>query len=200
MAADNSARAIFIRGLLLLGMMLYLIYSLGFQNTDELKQQITQEVNASRSLISNDRWLSVIANSEATLSTLINDYKLIDYLNTILIPDTSTPWNELRCRKDDISKLHCGKKSTPADLSVHFRWNLILGWLILFSPYLIAMLADGMYQWKLKRYVFGNVTVQFYRIWFRAFWIIGALTFIYLSMPNMSLFNNIAQLFPLSHC
>ncbi|EOK4316698.1 conjugal transfer protein TraJ, partial [Escherichia coli] len=71
MAADNSARAIFIRGLLLLGMMLYLIYSLGFQNTDELKQQITQEVNASRSLISNDRWLSVIANSEATLSTLI---------------------------------------------------------------------------------------------------------------------------------
>lgn len=32
MAADNSARAIFIRGLLLLGMMLYLIYSLGFQN------------------------------------------------------------------------------------------------------------------------------------------------------------------------
>ncbi|TRQ12147.1 conjugal transfer protein TraJ, partial [Salmonella enterica subsp. enterica serovar Panama] len=70
MAADNSARAIFIRGLLLLGMMLYLIYSLGFQNTDELKQQITQEVNASRSLISNDRWLSVIANSEATLSTL----------------------------------------------------------------------------------------------------------------------------------
>ena len=116
MAADNSARAIFIRGLLLLGMMLYLIYSLGFQNTDELKQQITQEVNASRSLISNDRWLSVIANSEATLSTLINDYKLIDYLNTILLPATSTPARGM----NDISKLHCGKKSTPADLSVHF--------------------------------------------------------------------------------
>lgn len=60
MAADNSARAVFIRGLLFLGMMLYLIYSLGFQNTDDLKQQITQEVNASRSLISNDRWLSVL--------------------------------------------------------------------------------------------------------------------------------------------
>ena len=116
MAADNSARAIFIRGLLLLGMMLYLIYSLGFQNTDELKQQITQEVNASRSLISNDRWLSVIANSEATLYTLINDYKLIDYMNTILIPDTSKPARGM----NDISKLHCGKKSTPADLSVHF--------------------------------------------------------------------------------
>jgi hypothetical protein len=77
MAADNSARAIFIRGLLLLGMMLYLIYSLGFQNTDELKQQITQEVNASRSLISNDRWLSVIANSEVR-----NICVSIAYINT----------------------------------------------------------------------------------------------------------------------
>ncbi|MCS1136024.1 DUF4400 domain-containing protein, partial [Escherichia coli] len=77
-----------------------------------------------------------------------------------------------------------------------FRWNLMLGWLIVFLPYLFAMLADGMYQWKLKRYVFGKVTVQFYRIWFRAFWVISALTMVYLVMPNMSLFNNIAQLFP----
>lgn len=198
MAADNSARAIFIKGLLLLGMMLYLIYSLGFQNTDELKQQITQEVNASRSLISNDRWLSVIANSEATLSTLINDYKLIDYLNTILIPDTSTPARGMNYVAEKMTSVnYTVAKNLPLLIYQSiFRWNLILGWLILFSPYLIAMLADGMYQWKLKRYVFGNVTVQFYRIWFRAFWIIGALTFIYLSMPNMSLFNNIAQLFP----
>nr|WP_251077334.1 DUF4400 domain-containing protein [Escherichia coli] len=79
-----------------------------------------------------------------------------------------------------------------------FRWNLILGWLIVFLPYLFAMLADGMYQWKLKRYVFGKVTVQFYRIWFRAFWVISALTMVYPVMPNMSLFNNIAQLFPTS--
>lgn len=70
------------------------------------------------------------------------------------------------------------------------------GWLIVFLPYLFAMLADGMYQWKLKRYVFGKVTVQFYRIWFRAFWVISALTMVYPVMPNMSLFNNIAQLFP----
>lgn len=48
-----------------------------------------------------------------------------------------------------------------------------------FLPYLFAMLADGMYQWKLKRYVFGKVTVQFYRIWFRAFWVISALTMVY---------------------
>ena len=115
MAAANSARAVFIRGLLFLGMILHLIYSLGFQNTDELKLQITQEVNASRSLISNDRWLSVIANSEATLSTLINDYKLIEYLNTILIPETTVPTRGL-----NYVKLHGGKESPPADLSVHF--------------------------------------------------------------------------------
>ena len=66
-------------------MVIYFGYSLAFQNTEELKYQITQEVNASRSIISNDRWKSVIANSEATLNWLVHDYKLIDYLNTILI-------------------------------------------------------------------------------------------------------------------
>lgn len=70
------------------GMVIYFGYSTAFQNTEELKYQITQEVNASRSIISNDRWKSVIANSEATLNWLVHDYKLIDYLNTILIPDT----------------------------------------------------------------------------------------------------------------
>ncbi len=73
------------------GMVIYFGYSLAFQNTEELKYQITQEVNASRSIISNDRWKSVIANSEATLNWLVHDYKLIDYLNTILIPDTKKP-------------------------------------------------------------------------------------------------------------
>ncbi|WP_426721108.1 DUF4400 domain-containing protein [Enterobacter cloacae complex sp. 301C7] len=155
-------------------------------------------MNASRSLISNDRWLSVIANSEATLSTLINDYKLIEYLNTILIPETTKPARGLNYVAEKMSSVnYTVAKNLPLLIYQSiFRWNLILGWLIVFSPYLIAMLADGMYQWKLKRYVFGNVTVQFYRIWFRAFWIIGALTFVYLSMPNMSLFNNIASTVP----
>lgn len=198
MAVDNSTRATFFRGLIFLGMVGYLVYSLGFQNTDELKQQITQEVNASRNLISNDRWLSVIANSEATLSTLINEYKMVDYLNTVLIPDTSKPARGLNIIAEKMTSVnYTMAKNIPLLLYQSiFRWNLILGWLIVFLPYLFAMVADGMYQWKLKRYVFGNVTVQFYRIWFRAFWIIGALTFVYLSMPNMSLFNNIAQLFP----
>jgi len=198
MAVDNSTRATFFRGLIFLGMVGYLVYSLGFQNTDELKQQITQEVNASRNLISNDRWLSVIANSEATLSTLINEYKMVDYLNTVLIPDTSKPARGLNIIAEKMTSVnYTMAKNIPLLLYQSiFRWNLILGWLIVFLPYLFSMVADGMYQWKLKRYVFGNVTVQFYRIWFRAFWIIGALTFVYLSMPNMSLFNNIAQLFP----
>ena len=89
MAADNTSRAAVLRTMLF-GMVIYFGYSLAFQNTEELKYQITQEVNASRSIISNDRWKSVIANSEATLNWLVHDYKLIDYLNTILIPDTKT--------------------------------------------------------------------------------------------------------------
>lgn len=88
MAADNTSRAAVLRTMLFFGMVIYFGYSLAFQNTEELKYQITQEVNASRSIISNDRWKSVIANSEATLNWLVHDYKLIDYLNTILIPDT----------------------------------------------------------------------------------------------------------------
>ena len=87
MAADNTSRAAVLRTMLF-GMVIYFGYSPAFQNTEELKYQITQEVNASRSIISNDRWKSVIANSEATLNWLVHDYKLIDYLNTILIPDT----------------------------------------------------------------------------------------------------------------
>lgn len=91
MAADNTSRAAVLRTMLFFGMVIYFGYSLAFQNTEELKYQITQEVNASRSIISNDRWKSVIANSEATLNWLVHDYKLIDYLNTILIPDTKKP-------------------------------------------------------------------------------------------------------------
>ena len=178
MAADNTSRAAVLRTMLFFGMVIYFGYSLAFQNTEELKYQITQEVNASRSIISNDRWKSVIANSEATLNWLVHDYKLI-------VAEKFTSIN------------YTMAKNIPLLLYQSiFRWNLILGWLIVFLPYLFAMLADGMYQWKLKRYVFGKVTVQFYRIWFRAFWVISALTMVYLVMPNMSLFNNIAQLFP----
>ncbi|MFP1529478.1 hypothetical protein ACLB1R_35575 [Escherichia coli] len=84
MAADNTSRAAVLRTMLFFGMVIYFGYSLAFQNTpEELKYQITQEVNASRSIISNDRWKSVIANSEATLNWLVHDYKLIHYLNTI---------------------------------------------------------------------------------------------------------------------
>ncbi|MDI0722654.1 hypothetical protein NEP50_27575 [Escherichia coli] len=75
MAADNTSRAAVLRTMLFFGMVIYFGYSLAFQNTEELKYQITQEVNASRSIISNDRWKSVIANSEATLNWLVHDYK-----------------------------------------------------------------------------------------------------------------------------
>ncbi|HBB1091045.1 TPA: DUF4400 domain-containing protein, partial [Escherichia coli] len=187
MAADNTSRAAVLRTMLFFGMVIYFGYSLAFQNTEELKYQITQEVNASRSIISNDRWKSVIANSEATLNWLVHDYKLIDYLNTILIPDTKKPARGINIVAEKFTSInYTMAKNIPLLLYQSiFRWNLILGWLIVFLPYLFAMLADGMYQWKLKRYVFGKVTVQFYRIWFRAFWVISALTMVYLVMPNM---------------
>ncbi len=49
MAADNTSRAAVLRTMLFFGMVIYFGYSLAFQNTEELKYQITQEVNASRS-------------------------------------------------------------------------------------------------------------------------------------------------------
>ncbi|WP_159188121.1 DUF4400 domain-containing protein, partial [Escherichia coli] len=105
----------------------------------------------------NDRWKSVIANSEATLNWLVHDYKLIDYLNTILIPDTKKPARGINIVAEKFTSInYTMAKNIPLLLYQSiFRWNLILGWLIVFLPYLFAMLADGMYQWKLKRYVFG---------------------------------------------
>ncbi|MGN2315713.1 hypothetical protein ACTEGX_27855 [Escherichia coli] len=134
MAADNTSRAAVLRTMLFFGMVIYFGYSLAFQNTEELKYQITQEVNASRSIISNDRWKSVIANSEATLNWLVHDYKLIDYLNTILIPDTKKPARGINIVAEKFTSInYTMAKNIPLLLYQSiFRWNLILGWLIVF--------------------------------------------------------------------
>ncbi|MCV5191601.1 DUF4400 domain-containing protein, partial [Escherichia coli] len=89
----------------------------------------------------------------------VHDYKLIDYLNTILIPDTKKPARGINIVAEKFTSInYTMAKNIPLLLYQSiFRWNLILGWLIVFLPYLFAMLADGMYQWKLKRYVFGKV-------------------------------------------
>ncbi len=110
-------------------MVIYFGYSPAFQNTEELKYQITQEVNASRSIISNDRWKSVIANSEATLNWLVHDYKLIDYLNTILIPDTKKPARGINIVAEKFTSInYTMAKNIPLLLYQSiFRWNLILG-------------------------------------------------------------------------
>ncbi|EBG2148385.1 DUF4400 domain-containing protein [Salmonella enterica] len=198
MAQDNATRAAIIKTFVVFGLLFYLVYNMAVQNTDELGQQVSQEINASKNLISTERWKTVISNTESSFNVLVKDYGLIEHLNQILIPDNSKPSRGINVVAEKFTSFnYTMAKNIPLLIFQSlYRWNLILGWLIIFLPYLFAMLADGMYQWKLKRYVFGNVTVQFYRVWFRAFWIISALTTVYLVMPNMALFNNFAQLFP----
>lgn len=66
---------------------------------------------------------------------------------------------------------------------------------MLFIPFIAAFAIDGMYKWKLKRFQFGKVTIQFYRIWLKAFTLIALLISAYLILPNIFIFNNVAQLF-----
>lgn len=110
-------------------MVIYFGYSTAFRILRSSNIQITQEVNASRSIISNDRWKSVIANSEATLNWLVHDYKLIDYLNTILIPDTKKPARGINIVAEKFTSInYTMAKNIPLLLYQSiFRWNLIWG-------------------------------------------------------------------------
>lgn len=198
MASDNSTRSQVFKTILFFGLIIYMGFNIFVLSTSELSQQVRQEINASKNLIPSDRWKSVIENTESSFGILVNDYGMINHLDQILIPDNSRPARGLNVVMNKFTSFnYTAAQNIPLLIfQAIYRWHLLLGWAIIFLPYLIAMFADGLYQWKLKRYVFGNVTVQFYRVWFRAFWIISTLTTIYLAMPNMALFNNIAQLFP----
>ncbi|WP_247847779.1 hypothetical protein [Pseudomonas sp. A2] len=71
------------------------------------------------------------------------------------------------------------------------------GWLVFYiPPLMIALALDGYYQWKMKRFVFGDVTIQLYRLWFRSLSIIGVLIIAYLVIPNLNLFYGLTQYFP----
>ncbi|EIC1586849.1 DUF4400 domain-containing protein [Escherichia coli] len=198
MASDNSTKSQVFKTVLFFILIIYMFFNVCILKTDELSQQVRQEINASKNLIPADSWKSVISNTESSFAMLVNDYGMIEHLNQILIPESSRPSRGMNVVFDKATSFnYTAAQNIPLLIfQAIYRWHLLLGWGIVFLPYLIAMFADGLYQWKLKRYVFGNVTVQFYRVWFRAFWIISTLTTIYLAMPNMALFNNIAQLFP----
>uniref|UniRef100_UPI002F969887 DUF4400 domain-containing protein n=1 Tax=Klebsiella pneumoniae TaxID=573 RepID=UPI002F969887 len=77
-----------------------------------------------------------------------------------------------------------------------YRWYLLVGWFFTFLPVMIALALDGYYQWKMKRFVFGDVTIQLYRLWFRSLSIISVLIVAYLVIPNLNLFNGLTQYFP----
>lgn len=198
MSDPTASRGYVIRLMACMLLFAYLVYNVAIQPTEELSKQISLEINASQRIIPSDRWKTVLSNTESSYNVLVEKYRLIDNLNNILIPDNTKPSRGINLTVDKASSfLYTMAKNIPLLIfQTLYRWNLLVGWLLIFLPFLVAMLADGMYQWKLKRYVFGKVTVQFYRVWFRAFWLIGFLTSIYLVTPNMSLFNNVAQLFP----
>lgn len=198
MANSAASRGAVIRLLASVTLFAYLIYNVTIQDTAELNKQISDEINASQNIIPTATWNNVVRKTEATFNMLVTKYKLIENLNNTLIPDPDSKVRGLSIPAEKMSSfLYTAVQNIPLMIfQTLYRWNLLVGWSFVFAPFLIALLADGMYQWKLKRYVFGKVTVQFYRVWFRAFWLIGILTTIYLVTPNMSLFNNVAQLFP----
>ncbi|NRN29012.1 DUF4400 domain-containing protein [Photorhabdus heterorhabditis] len=195
----NSQCYIVLRALVFIGLIGYLLYSLFLQDSKELHQQIQQEIAASKAIIPSDRWQAVIENTENTFKVLVTKYGMIERLNSVLIPtkDAKPSRGINNIAEKAMSFNYNAARNTPLLVFQSiYRWFLMLGWFWVFLPFLAALLLDGMYQWKLKRYVFGKVTVQFYRIWFRAFWLITFLSITYLLLPNLSLFNNIAQLFP----
>jgi len=194
----NSQRYMIVRTFIFIGLIGYMAYNLFVEKSAVLRQQIQQEITASKSIIPGDKWHAVIANTESSFSYLVNEYGLIRQINNILLPD---PTKQVRginiVAEQATSYLYTASQNIPLLIFQSiYRWYLVIGWAWVFLPYLLALFIDGMYQWKLKRYVFGKVTVQFYRIWFKAFWFISMLTSCYLVLPNMSLFNNVAQLFP----
>lgn len=93
-----------------------------------------------------------------------------------------------------------GAKYDPNYFQTLYSWNLLFVLAVLFIPFIAAFAIDGMYQWKLKRFQFGKVTIQFYRIWLKAFTLIALLISAYLILPNIFIFNNVAQLFPPLAC
>ncbi|TDX11957.1 uncharacterized protein DUF4400 [Buttiauxella sp. BIGb0552] len=201
MADSNSQRKLIFKSFIYLGLLFYLGYSLFIQDTNELSNQIRDEIVSSKSIIPTEQWQAVTKNAELTFNYLANDLGMVEYLNRVLVPEVKDIEQSEKgfnlAAGMFMSFFYTAAKNIPLLVFQSiYRWHLVLGWFFVFLPFIAALIIDGMYQWKLKRYVFGNVTIQFYRVWLKGFWLIGWLTLIYLLMPNMSLFNNIAQLFP----
>lgn len=197
---EKSQRFVILRSFLLIGLIIYLFYSLFLQNTNELRNQIQSEIQSSRTVMPSDKWKLAVENTENAFNILVNHYGLTEYINQWLLPDDTKKKSSKGINfiaEKFISFNYTAARNIPLLIFQSlYRWFLILGWAVAFIPFLMAMFYDGMCQWKLKRYEFGKVTIQFYRIWFKAFMVISFLAMMYLLLPNLSLFNGVAQLFP----
>lgn len=182
-------------------LLLYFAYSLLFQDSKDLAYQIQAEINLSSTLLPSDKWRMVTDNTESHFVHLMNDLHLREYLNSVLIPENHINRGLNLVMNKFSSFNYTAARNIPLLIfQTLYRWNLLFVWAVLFIPFIAAFAIDGMYQWKLKRFQFGKVTIQFYRIWLKAFTLIALLISAYLILPNIFIFNNVAQLFPPLAC
>ena len=83
----NSQRYMIIRSFIFIGLIGYMAYNLFIEKSAVLRQQIQQEITASKRIIPGDKWLAVINKTESSFSYLVNEYGLIRQINNILLPD-----------------------------------------------------------------------------------------------------------------
>lgn len=198
---DMSAqRMTMIRFGLGLGLLIYFLFNVYLEDTNKLYKDITAEVNASKLLMDVERWQEVTRNAEKTFNYLFVELNITAYLNKTLLPedDKTKPARGMNLAANKfMSPSYTAARNIP--LMVYqaiYRWYLLAGWFFTFLPLMIALALDGYYQWKMKRFVFGDVTIQLYRLWFRSLSIIGVLIIAYLVIPNLNLFYGLTQYFP----
>lgn len=198
---QQATRLTIIKSFVGIALLLYFAYSLFVQDSRELALQIQLEINLSSSLMPSDKWKMVTSNTESHFSHVMNDLNLRTYLNTVLIPENHSESGINLVMNKFSSFNYTASRNIPLIIfQTLYRWNLLFVWGVLFIPFIAAFAIDGMYQWKLKRFQFGKVTIQFYRIWLKAFTLITVLISAYLILPNIFIFNNVAQLFPPLAC
>ncbi|SQC05922.1 TraJ [Klebsiella pneumoniae] len=156
-------------------------------------------MNASKLLMDVERWQEVTRNTEKTFNYLFVELNITAYLNKTLLPedDKTKPARGMNLAANKFMSRAIPLPKHPVngvsgDLPLVFA-----GWLVFYiPPLMIALALDGYYQWKMKRFVFGDVTIQLYRLWFRSLSIIGVLIIAYLVIPNLNLFYGLTQYFP----
>ncbi|MGK5690472.1 DUF4400 domain-containing protein [Klebsiella pneumoniae] len=198
---DMSAqRMTMIRFGLGLGLLIYFLFNVYLEDTNKLYKDISAEVKSSKLLMGEERWQDVTRRTEKTFNYFFVELNFTGYLNKWLLPedDKTKPARGMNLAANKfMSPNYNAARNVPLmAYQAIYRWYLLVGWFFTFLPLMIALALDGYYQWKMKRFVFGDVTIQLYRLWFRSLSIISVLIVAYLVIPNLNLFNGLTQYFP----